>query len=159
MATPARESARLSVRDTGKFGILVGLAAIFIDAVIAHGLFWENDPYWTYWVTKSFLIATVFFVGTAFLGVGLVQGLVITVVHTAILEIYYEFLAPVGLPQEPQWLDDNHLWVTGVPVHYLAIFIGYLMALWIWRRAAPIAVREEVRTTEGHGPPVTPGAL
>jgi len=56
-------------------------------------------------------------------------------VHTAILEVYYEWLAPIGLPQEPQWLDDNHLWLTGVPVHYLAILTGYFIALWTWRRA------------------------
>ena len=135
MAFSLRDGERLSVRGTAKFGLLTALCAIFIDAAIAHGLFWENDPYWTYWITKSFLIATVFIIGTALLGIGIVQGMVITVVHTAILEIYYEWLAPVGLPQEPEWLDDNHLWVTGVPVHYLAILTGYFMALWIWRRA------------------------
>src|SRR5687767_7962884 len=148
MALSIREGDRLSIRDTAKFGLLIALCAIFIDAVIAHGLFWENDPYWTYWITKSFLIATVFIIGTAFVGIGLVQGLAITLVHTAILEIYYEFLAPVGLPQEPQWLDDNHLWVTGVPVHYLAIFIGYLMALWIWRRANAVPERDTAGTAD-----------
>ncbi|HYC94792.1 MAG TPA: hypothetical protein VEB39_03745 [Sphingomicrobium sp.] len=132
----AQDTVRLSIRDTAKFGLLVGLSGIFIDAVIAHGLFWENDPYWTYWITKSFLIATVFIAGTAFFGIGIVQGLALTVVHTAILEIYYEFLSPIGLPQEPQWLDDNHLYATGIPAHYLAILAGYFIALWIWRRAA-----------------------
>ncbi|MFP5329603.1 MAG: hypothetical protein ACLGHC_05640 [Alphaproteobacteria bacterium] len=136
MALSLRSQTQLSARDTAKFAVLVGLCAIFIDAAIAHGLFWENDPYWTYWITKSFLITTVFAVGTAFLGTGVVQGLVITAVHTAILEIYYEWLSPIGLPQEPEWLDDNHLWITGVPAHYLAILAGYLMALWIWRRAS-----------------------
>jgi hypothetical protein len=136
MAATVSRGERLSVRDTAKFGILVGLGAIFIDAAVAHGLFWENDPYWTYWITKSFLIATVFTVGTAFIGIGVVQGLILTAVHTAILESYYEWLAPVGLPQQPEWLDDNHLWITGVPAHYLAILAGYLLALWIWRRGA-----------------------
>lgn len=56
----------LLAKDTVKFSILVGFSAIFIDAVIAHGLFWDNDPYWTYWVTKTFLITTVFLFGTAF---------------------------------------------------------------------------------------------
>lgn len=135
----------LSARDVAKFGILVGLAAIFIDAIIAHGLFWDNDPYWTYWITKTFLITTVFTLGTAFFGVGLVQGLAITAVHTLILEIYYQWLAPVGLPQEPEWLDFNHLWTTGVPVHYLAIFAGYALALWIWRSAGPLARRDSDR--------------
>lgn len=135
MALYLRSQTQLSARDTAKFAVLVGLCAIFVDAAIAHGLFWENDPYWTYWITKSFLITTVFAVGTAFLGTGIVQGLIITAVHTAILEIYYEWLSPIGLPQEPEWLDDNHLWITGVPAHYLAILAGYLMALWIWRRA------------------------
>ena len=143
MATTLRARERLGVRDTGKFGIMVGFAAIFIDAVIAHGLFWENDPYWTYWITKTFLITTVFIAGTAFFGIGMVQGLALTAVHTAILEIYYEFLAPIGLPQEPQWLDDNHLWLTGVPVHYLAILCGYFIALWIWRRATRQVERRE----------------
>lgn len=132
----------LSARDTFKFGVLVGLGGIFIDASIAHGLFWDNDPYWTYWITKSFLIATVFTIGTAFLGIGLWQGLAITAVHTLVLEVYYEWLAPVGLPQEPEWLDFNHLWTTGVPVHYLSILIGYLLALWIWRRNAGVARRD-----------------
>lgn len=148
MALALRSSDLLSVRDTAKFGILTGLAAIFIDATIAHGLFWENDPYWTYWITKSFLIATVFIVGTAFVGIGIVQGLLITAVHTAILEVYYEWFAPVGLPQQPQWLDDNHLWWTGVPVHYLAILTGYLIALWIWRRSRRVSQEGDRRSGE-----------
>jgi hypothetical protein len=127
----------LLAKDTVKFAILVGISAIFIDAAIAHGLFWDNDPYWTYWITKTFLITTVFLFGTAFLGIGIVQGLILTAVHTAILEIYYQWLAPVGLPQEPEWLDFNHLWTTGVPAHFLAIFAGYLLALWLWRRNHP----------------------
>jgi len=152
VAITLRSSEALDVRGTAKFGILTALAAIFIDAVIAHGLFWENDPYWTYWITKTFLIATVFTFGTAFLGVGMVQGLILTAVHTAILEIYYQWLAPIGLPQQPEWLDFNHLWTTGVPVHYLAILTGYFIALWIWRRAR--AVGEPARDDAA-----SPGAL
>jgi hypothetical protein len=69
------------------FGAWVGLSAIFVDAAIAHGLFWENDPYWTYWITKTFLITTIFTLGTALLGIGLWQGLALTAVHTLILEV------------------------------------------------------------------------
>jgi hypothetical protein len=127
----------LDIRQTVKFGILVGLSAIFVDASIAHALLWENDPYWTYWITKTFLITSVFTFGTAFLGIGFRQGLMLTAVHTLILEIYYQWLAPVGLPQEPEWLDFNHLWLTGVPIHFLAIFGGYAVALWVWRRNEP----------------------
>ncbi|RWF86091.1 MAG: hypothetical protein EOR30_12470 [Mesorhizobium sp.] len=136
----------LLVKDAIKFSILVGLSAIFVDAAIAHGLLWENDPYWTYWITKTFLITTVFLFGTAFLGIGIIPGLVLTAVHTLILEIYYQWLAPVGLPQEPEWLDFNHLWITGVPVHFLAIFGGYLMALWLWRRNHPALEAERGET-------------
>jgi hypothetical protein len=132
-------------KDTVKFAVLVGLSAIFFDASIAHGLFWDNDPYWTYWITKTFLITTVFLFGTAFIGIGIWQGLVLTAVHTLILEIYYQWLAPIGLPQEPEWLDFNHLWVTGVPAHYLAILAGYLLALWLWKRNRPV---EEVEWAE-----------
>jgi hypothetical protein len=128
----------LTAKQVVKFSLLVGLGAIFIDAAIAHGLFWDNDPYWTYWITKTFLITTVFLLGTAWLGAGIWQGLVLTAVHTAILEVYYQWLAPVGLPQEPEWLDFNHLWVTGVPAHYLAILAGYFLALWLWRRNATL---------------------
>jgi hypothetical protein len=132
---------QLSAADSVKFSIVVGLSAIFVDAVIAHGLFWENDPYWTYWITKSFLITSVFLAGTGFIGIGLWQGAALTAVHTLILEIYYQWLTPVGLPQEPEWLDFNHLWTTGVPAHYLAILGGYFLALWLWRRRyrAPVA--------------------
>jgi hypothetical protein len=68
----------LLAKDTVKFAVLVGLAAIFFDASIAHGLFWDNDPYWTYWITKTFLITTVFLFGTTFIGIGIWQGLVHT---------------------------------------------------------------------------------
>src|SRR5918995_2173399 len=80
-------------RSVVTFGAWVGIFAIFIDAAIAHGLFWENDPYWTYWVTKTFLITTVFTLGTAIFGIGLWQGLVLTAVHTLILEVYYQWFA------------------------------------------------------------------
>jgi hypothetical protein len=110
------------------------LAAIFYDAVLAHGLMWENDPYWTYWITKTFLITTVFALATAFFGIGLAQAAIATAVHTLILEVYYQWLSPIGLPRETQWLDFDHLWTTGVPIHYAVIFAGYLTALWMWRR-------------------------
>jgi hypothetical protein len=136
----------LLAKDTLKFAVLVGLGGIFFDASIAHGLFWDNDPYWTYWITKTFLITSVFLFGTAFLGIGIWQGVVLTAVHTLILEIYYQWLAPIGLPQEPEWLDFNHLWVTGVPAHYLSIFAGYLLALWLWRRNYPEVPPEKADT-------------
>jgi hypothetical protein len=137
----------LLAKDIIKFAVLVGLGGIFFDASIAHGLFWDNDPYWTYWITKTFLITSVFLFGTAWIGIGIWQGVVLTALHTVVLEVYYQWLAPVGLPQEPEWLDFNHLWVTGFPIHYLVIFAGYLMALWLWRRnhAAPEAERGETR--------------
>lgn len=127
-----------------KFGLLVGLGGIFYDAVLAHGLMWENDPYWTYWITKTFLIATVFALATAFFGIGLAQGAIATAVHTLILEVYYQWLSPVGLPREPQWLDFDHVWITGVPIHYASIFAGYLTALWMWRRR-PLAAQPSPR--------------
>jgi hypothetical protein len=125
---------QLTGREVAKFGVAVGFLGILYDAAVAHGLFWENDPYWTYWITKTFLITTVFSLATAFWGIGLAQGVVATAVHTLILEVYYQWLSPVGLPREPQWLSFDHVWITGVPVHYAAIFAGYLTALWLWRR-------------------------
>ncbi len=125
----------LTAAEAVKFGITVGFAAIFVDAAIAHGLFWENDPYWTYWITKTFLITTVFTVGTALFGLGLVQGLALTAVHTLILEIYYQFFAPIvldafitqalllgrlaGLTFHPQ-----HLLISVVFLSFWTAFVG-----------------------------------
>jgi heme/copper-type cytochrome/quinol oxidase subunit 2 len=133
----AAESPRLSARDAAKFTAAVALFAIFVDAAIGHGLTWENDPYWTYWVTKTFLIATIFGLGTAWFGVGVGRGAVITLVHTLVLTIYYWTLAPIGLPSSPEWLDLEHTWLTGLPIHFGVIYLGYLLALWIWRRRRP----------------------
>jgi hypothetical protein len=131
----------LSGREAAKFGVLVGFLGIFYDAALAHGLFWENDPYWTYWITKTFLITSVFSLATAFFGIGLAQGALGTLVHTAILEVYYQWLSPIGLPRETQWLGFDHLWITGVPAHYAVIFGGYATALWVWRRRPDVALR------------------
>ena len=128
------EIAQISYKKTVSFGLLVGVTAIFIDASIAHGLWWENDPYWTYWVTKTFLITAIFIVGTSLLGIGKKPGLIITAIHTLILEIYYQWLSPVGLPQEPVWLSFRDLWFPGFIVHFLAIYAGYQIALWFWMR-------------------------
>ena len=130
---------RLRGADVIKFGVAVGFMGIFYDAALAHGLFWENDPYWTYWITKTLLITTVFSLATAFFGIGLAQGALTTVAHSLILEVYYQWLSPIGLPQQPQWLSFDHIWITGVPVHYAVIFAGYLTVLWLWRRQPAIA--------------------
>ena len=137
-----------SVRDLAKFTGSVALLAILSDAAIGHALLWENDPYWTYWVTKTFLIATVFGLGTAWLGAGVARGAVITAVHTLVLTVYYWSLSPIGLPSHPEWLDLQHTWVTGVPVHFGVIYLGYLTALWLWRRR-PAALDGKGETSVG----------
>jgi|GEM_PF-6682095 len=49
-----------SLRSLAKFTAVAALLAILSDAAVGHALLWENDPYWSYWITKTFLIATVF---------------------------------------------------------------------------------------------------
>lgn len=71
-----------------RFSASVALLAIFYDAAIGHGLLWENGPYWTYWITKTFLNATAFGLGTCWLGIGEIPGAIITAVHTLVLTIY-----------------------------------------------------------------------
>lgn len=129
-----------TLADLAKFTAAVALLAILSDAAVGHALLWENDPYWTYWITKTFLIATVFGLGTAWLGAGIARGAVVTAVHTLILTVYYWTLSPIGLPSHPEWLDLEHTWVTGLPVHFGVIYLGYLAALWLWRRRVPLGV-------------------
>jgi hypothetical protein len=129
-----RVNDRLSPSGVALFTVAVALSAIFVDAAVGHGLTWENDPYWTYWVTKTFLIATIFGLGTAWFGVGIGRGAAITAVHTLVLTIYYWTLSPIGLPSQPTWLDLEHTWITGIPIHFGVIYLGYLLALWILRR-------------------------
>jgi hypothetical protein len=135
----------LTTAETARFTSMVALLAIFSDAALGHGLTWENDPYWTYWVTKTFLIATIFGLGTAWFGIGLGRGAVITAVHTIVLTIYYWTFSPVGLPSSPEWLDFEHTWITGVPIHFAVIFLGYVAALWLWLRR-PVALAEDVES-------------
>ena len=149
LTSGAVKAEELTPRDVAKFTLLVALSAIFIDATLGHGLLWENDPYWTYWVTKTFLIATIFGLGTAWAGIGIGRGAAITAVHTVVLTVYYWSLSPIGLPSNPEWLDLEHTWVTGVPIHFGVIFGGYVLALWLWnRRAARVEVAE---TSKGYG--------
>jgi len=127
-----------NTREVAKFAGGVALLGIFWDTAVGHALTWENDPYWTYWITKTFLIATVFALGTAWLGVGVGRGAGITAVHTVILTFYYWTLSPIGLPSSPTWLDLEHTWVTGVPIHFGVIYLGYLTTLWLWRRRGEV---------------------
>ena len=126
----------VTTREVVAFGALTALLAILADAAIGHGLMWENDPYWTYWITKTFLIGTIFTLGTALFGVGIGVGALIAVVHTAVLTIYYWTFSPIGLPSTTEWLDLEHTWLTGVPIHFGVIYLGYLAALFVWRRRA-----------------------
>jgi hypothetical protein len=130
---------RLSLEELAKFTALVALLAILSDAAVGHALTWENDPYWTYWITKTFLIATVFGVGTAWIGTGMARGAVITAAHTLVLTVYYWSLSPIGLPSQPEWLDLEHTWISGLPIHFGVIYLGYLAALWIRSRRQRLA--------------------
>ena len=142
-------AARLPLRDVAKFTGGVALLAIFWDAAVGHGLTWENDPYWSYWVTKTFLIATIFGLGTAWFGVGEGRGAVITAVHTIVLTVYYWSLSPIGLPSSPNWLDLEHTWITGIPIHFGVIYLGYLSALWLWRRRDRAVAEEDDSAATG----------
>ena len=135
MTAAIGDEARPDLGQVARFTSIVAVSAIFFDAAVGHGITWENDPYWTYWITKTFLIATIFGIGTAWVGMGEGRGAVITLVHTLVLTVYYWSFSPIGLPSHPEWLDLEHTWVTGVPVHFGVIYLGYLAALWLWRRA------------------------
>jgi len=119
-----------------KYGILTAILAMFLDAAVGHGLFWKNDPYWTYWITDTLLIITIVTIGSTIVGIGVWQGFLLTAFQALTLEVYYQFLSPVALPQEPYWLSHYEIWTTGLPVHYLVYLAGYFLALWIWRRKA-----------------------
>jgi hypothetical protein len=123
-----------SLGELIKFAVVAAVLAMLSDAVIGHALLWDNDPYWTYWVTDTFLIATVFGVGTALLGAGIARGALITIVQMLVLTTYYWSLSPIGLPSRSEWLDLEHTWLTGPPVHFGVYYLGYLVALWLWRR-------------------------
>ena len=124
----------LTVSDLLKFTGLAALLAIFMDAAVAHAMLWGNDPYWTYWVTDTLLMATVFGLGTAWFGMGLIRGAAITAVHVTLLTVYYWSLSPIGLPGHPEWLDLEHTWLTGLPVHFAVYYLGYVLALGLWQR-------------------------
>jgi len=150
VATPVTGRVRLvTSREVVAFGGLTALFAILADSAIGHGLLWENDPYWTYWITKTFLIGTIFTLGTAWFGVGVGVGALLTVVHTLVLTIYYWTFSPIGLPSTPAWLDLEHTWITGVPIHFGVIYLGYLVALFVWRRRSLLdpAILEPARTS------------
>ena len=123
-----------SLSEVVKFTALAALLAIFLDAAIAHAMLWGNDPYWTYWVTDTLLMATVFGLGTMLFGIGMGRGAIITAVHVLALTIYYWTLSPIGLPAQPEWLDLERTWITGLPVHLAVYYMGYLGALWLWGR-------------------------
>jgi hypothetical protein len=137
-----------SLSDVVKFTALASALAIFIDAAIAHAMLWGNDPYWTYWVTDTLLMATVFSIGTMLFGIGMGRGALITAVHVLLLTTYYWSLSPIGLPSHPEWLNLERTWITGLPVHFAVYYMGYMGALWLWsrRRAAG----------SNHGQPAAP---
>lgn len=82
---PADPNDRLTAGQVSRFTAIVALLAIFADAAVGHGLAWKNDPYWQHWITKTFLIATIFGLGTAWFGIGVARGPFITAVHTVVL--------------------------------------------------------------------------
>ena len=100
---------RLNASQFARFTALTALLAIFANAAIGHGLLWENDPYWTYWVTRTFLIATVFGLGTARFGIGASVGAGMTAVHTIVLTVYYWIF-----PDRPTYPSGSTLNTRGI---------------------------------------------
>jgi hypothetical protein len=127
--------ASLTLPELVKFTALAALLAMFADAAVAHAMLWGNDPYWTYWVTDALLMSTVFGVGTAWFGVGLKRGAALTFVHILLLTTFYWTLSPIGLPAQPEWLDLEHTWITGLPIHFGVYYLGYLLSLWLRGRS------------------------
>lgn len=122
-----------SLLEIVKFTAMAALLAMFGDAAIAHAMLWGNDPYWTYWITDGLLMSTVFGLGTAWFGVGLGRGAILTAIHILLLTTYYWTLSPIGLPAHGEWLDLERTWITGLPVHFIVYYLGYLTTLWLWQ--------------------------
>ncbi|KAB0264999.1 hypothetical protein FEZ63_20535 [Microvirga brassicacearum] len=78
-----------------------------VDAAIGHAMIWGNDPYWTYWVTDTLLMATVFGLGTALLGTGLARGALITAVHILLLTTITGRCRPSGSRRNPSGSISN----------------------------------------------------
>lgn len=133
------EKERLSPSELLAFTSLASLLTIFVDAAIGHAMLWGNDPYWTYWVTDALLMGTAFGLGTAWFGMGLVRGAVITAVHMLLLTTYYWSFSPIGLPGHPEWLDLEHTWLTGLPVHFAVYYLGYVLAFRLWQRRSSVS--------------------
>ncbi len=55
--------------------------------------------------------------------------------YSAITSIYYWSFSPVGLPQNPAWLNARYAWTLGLPIHFGTAYLAYLTALWLWRRS------------------------
>lgn len=51
--------------------------------------------------------------------------------HILLLTTYYWTLSPIGLPGQPEWLDLEHTWLTGLPVHFGIYWLGYVLAVWL----------------------------
>jgi hypothetical protein len=112
-----------TVRQAVKFALLAGLAALLVDASLVHGLLWEHDPSWGSWTTAGWVIVAVFGLGTAWFGVGVAQGLGLSILLSALL-------CATGLwqaaPIAPSTASAS--WIFGIPVHGLALLGGYLLA-------------------------------
>ena len=82
------------------------------------------------------------------------RGAVITVVQMLVLTTYYWSLSPIGLPAGPEWLDLQRTWVTGPPIHFGVYYLGYLVALWLWRRRASTVETARLDATDEVASPV-----
>ena len=100
-------------------------------------------------------MSTVFGLGTAWFGMGLLRGALITVVHIVLLTVYYWSLSPIGLPGQPEWLDLERTWITGLPVHLAVYYLGYVLALWLWRRRPARTVPDATDSARPPGPLAT----
>ena len=66
-------------------------------------------------VVKFTALAALLAIGTMLFGIGIGRGAIITGVHVLLLTIYYWTLSPIGLPSQPEWLDLERTWITGLP--------------------------------------------
>ena len=119
-----------TIRQAVKFSLLAGLMALLLDASLVHGLLWDHDPSWSAWAAAAWVIVAVFGLGTAWFGIGIRPGLGLSTVLALLLGATQLWQA-----ESPEPSTANPSWLLGVPAHLLALFGGYLLAVWMWRRS------------------------
>lgn len=122
-----------SLRDLAKFVGIAALAGTLFDQVASRIL---NGGQEFPFIFEFLLLAVITGFGMILIGVGRIRGMILVALFLLYVSLFSQLFPFKYFFLHSQQVNVQMIFSTNFLLHFIAIYLGYLIAMWLWQRSS-----------------------